>query len=79
MIKDDPISMYAYAKENDMFKVKGWRTLYRMSHNLKFMKRMLMTSKSRKNEIRYKFGVRVPHNTQEAYMLDLQNGNTLLG
>jgi hypothetical protein len=77
MIKSDPITLYMYADDNDLLKMKGWKKLHRMGRNLKIMKRMINTSKARKNEIRYKFGVRIPRNVKEAHMIDAQNGDKL--
>ena len=36
-----------------------------------------LKQKSKNNAIRYKFGVHVPHNVEEACRLDAENGNTL--
>jgi hypothetical protein len=60
MIKADCVTLYKYAKDNDLLMVPGWKKLHRMGRNIKIMKRMINTSKARKNKIRYKFGVRLP-------------------
>jgi hypothetical protein len=77
MIKADCVTLYMYAKDNDLLMVPGWKKLHRMGRNIKIMKRMINTGKARKNEIRYKFGVRLPRNVKEAHMLDAMNGDTL--
>ena len=77
--KDDPVTLANYAKENDFLEVPGWKFLRQTGRHAKKLQRMLnqVRKKSKKNAVRYKFGVRVPRSVQEAHMLDAENGNTL--
>ncbi|MDJ0828176.1 MAG: reverse transcriptase domain-containing protein, partial [Rhodobacter sp.] len=77
--KDDPVTLAKYAKEHNLLDTPGWKFLARIGRRTKLLKRMIAASKRRQKQtaIRYKFGVRIPRNYQEAIDLDRENGNTL--
>ena len=79
MISCDPATLAAYAKDNDMLNKPGWKQLKRIARRAKVLRRMLNASKRKQkyNEVKYKFGVRVPRNVKEAKWLDKINKNTL--
>ena len=78
MIKDDPITLAAYAEENDLLDKPGFKRLQRISKNKKRYKRLLNQSKqAHKKGPVFQFGIQVPRNVKEAYELDKKNGNTL--
>jgi hypothetical protein len=66
----DRATVFAYATDNDLLQTDGWKKVGRMKRNVKFMKRMINAIKARKHDIRYKFGIRIPHNVKEAHRLD---------
>jgi hypothetical protein len=76
IFRDDPMSVYAHATDNDLLQTDGWKKIGRMKRNVKFMKRMINASKARKHDVRYKFGIRIPRNVKEAHRRDSKNGNT---
>ena len=77
--KDDPVSLANYAKNNDLLETPGWKFLRRIARRGKKLQRMLNQThmSSKRNAVRYKFGVQVPRNTKEALKLNQENGNTL--
>ena len=77
--KDDPVTLAKYAKEHDLLDTPGWKFLRRIARRAKVLKRMLKQARrnSQRNAIPYKFGIRIPRSTNEAYKLDKENGNTL--
>jgi len=76
--KDDPVTLAHYAKTHDLLEVPGWKFLRRIARRAKVLQRMMNQAKmsSKRNAVRYKFGVRVPRSVKEAYELDRANGNT---
>jgi hypothetical protein len=78
MMADDPATLAAYAKDNDLLDTPGWKKLRRIAKRAQVLRRMVNASKraQRFNEITYKFGVRIPRNVKEAIRLDEENGNT---
>ena len=78
MIKTDPATMAAYAKENDLLNTPGWKSLRKIARRAKVLKRMINASKRKQrfDAVIYKFGVRVPRDAKEAKRLDAENGNT---
>ena len=76
--KDDPVTLAAYAKDNDLLEEHGWKFLQRIAWCAKKLQRMLnVTRKCQKaTAVQYKFGVRIPCTVKEAYVLDKENGNT---
>ena len=76
---DDPITVAKYAKDNDLLDQPGWKRFKKTSYTIKLLHRLIASSrrKQRSNSVRYKFGVRIPRNYQEAVELDRQNNDTL--
>lgn len=76
--KDDPVTLAAYAKANDLLEVPGWKSLRRISRRAKVLQRMLNQARmlSKRSSVKYKFGVQVPRSIAEAYRLDKENSNT---
>jgi hypothetical protein len=79
MIKTDPITVAAYAKDNGLLTTPGWKNLNKYVRRAKKFKRMLNQARlaSKRRGIRYKFGVRIPRNHPEAVRLDEENKNRL--
>ena len=79
ILADDPATVAAYAKENNLLDTPGWKKCKKFAKRAKVLQRMINASRrrSKNNAVRYKFGVRVPRNTKEAYELDRVNGNTM--
>jgi len=77
--KDDPVTLAAYAKAHDLLEVPGWKFLRRIARRAHVLRRMLNQARmsSRRNAVRYKFGVQVPRSISEAHRLDKENGNNL--
>ena len=79
--KDDPVTVAAYAKDNELLDTPGWKRLRRLARNDKKIKRML--KQVQLNAMRnprmkvYKFGVEIPRDYDDAVRLDEENGNTL--
>ena len=78
--KHDPIVAARYAEDNNLMEKIGWKWAKKYKKCLKkpniFCNNVKQLIRSNK-PIKYKFGVRVPRNTTEAYLLDKENGNGL--
>ena len=59
MYKSDPVTLAAYAKENDLLDTTGWKRLKKIARKAKTLQRMVNGNKraQRYNTIVYKFGV----------------------
>ena len=79
MIKDDPISVAKYAKEQGLLDTPGWKKLQKFARRIKKFMRMVKQAKLQREPrgIRFKFGVQVPRNWKEAMELDAKNNSTL--
>ena len=68
-----------YAHDHDLLNKPGWKFLRRTTKCHQFVNVNMNAIKRRgmANQVRYKFGVRIPHMYSEAIMLDKENGNTL--
>jgi len=79
MIKDDPISVAKYAKEQGLLDTPGWKKLQKFARRIKKYLRMVKQAKLQRGSrgIRFKFGVQVPRNWKEAMELDEKNKSTL--
>jgi hypothetical protein len=77
--KDDPVTCAQYAKENQLLDVSGWKRFKRYVKNAKQFQRYINQAvlQSKRQAIKFKFGVRVPKTVKEAKQLDLENGNRL--
>ena len=79
MGKYDEITIAKYAQDNDLLNKPGWKFLRGTAKRQRLLHVALNAIKRRKdpNQVRYKFGVRLPRNYPEALQLDKENGNTL--
>jgi Reverse transcriptase (RNA-dependent DNA polymerase) len=79
MAKDDPVTTAAYAKEHGLLDTPGWKRFKRIARREKKFQCMLKEARlsSSRRGIRYKFGVRLPRNWNEAVQIDSDSGNTL--
>jgi hypothetical protein len=79
MIKDDPITLAVYAKDNNLLDTPGWTQLKHFVRCDKKFQHMLNQTKlqSKHRGVWYKFGVQVPQDWREAVVVDTANGNTL--
>ena len=69
---DDPLSMATYAKENDLLDQPGWKRLRRFTKSKKKYERLVKQAvlKAIRRGPKWKFGVQVPRNHEEAVLLD---------
>ncbi len=76
--KDDPLSCARFAQEHDLLEKPGWKFLRKHARELRFANLAVMAAKRKgqHNQVKYKFGVRVPRHYHEAIRLDKENGNT---
>ena len=81
MAKQDPVTLACYAHDSGLLNEPGWKFLCRLAERQRFLNATINSVKRRTdpNQVKYKFGVRVPHNFAEAMMLDKDNGNTFWG
>lgn len=79
VMKDDPVTLAAYAKEHDLLDTPGWKRLRRIAKRDKVLRRMLNQVRriAKCRSVTYKFGVAVPRNVKEAIKFDKDNGDTL--
>jgi hypothetical protein len=82
IIKDDPITLAAYAVKHDLLGRPGWKKRKHIAHRLLLDQRAnvdlsynVLASKHTKGPV-FQFDVQVPCNVPEAYELDKQNGKT---
>ena len=80
MIKDDPVCLATYAKDNNLLDISGWKQLKHIVKNKPKFEQMvnqmnLSINKTSKGPI-FQFGTQIPRNVKEAYELDKKNGNT---
>ena len=75
---NDLVSVALYAKRNGLLSTPGWKNCKRFIHNSKALARMANQAKLHNHRLRpkYKYGVQVPRNHDEAVWIDNKNGNT---
>jgi len=75
----DPLTVARYAHDNKLVNLKGWKWAKRHHRNPNKFIRMLriFKAKIKKTFKKYKFGVQVPRNIQEALAIDKEDGNNL--
>ena len=83
MAKDDPVSCARYGMNNNLLNKPGWKALKRIAKRYHKVHKVEINQAKRgrhnpkkKKEKKFKFGVQVPDNFEEAERLDKQNGNT---
>jgi hypothetical protein len=79
MIKDDPISVAKYAKEQGLLDDPGWKKLQKFARRIKTFLCMVKQANLQGAPcgVCFKFGVQVPRNWKEAMELDAKNNLTL--
>ena len=77
--EDDKITLAAYARENDLVETAGWKWARRLTKNPKKFIRMakIFATQSRTHGAKYKYGIQIPKDYEEAVRFDEANGNTL--
>ena len=81
MAKQDPVTLALYAHDNGLLNEPGWKFLCRIAKRQWFLNAIINSIKRQTdpNQVKYKFGVCVPHTFAEAMMLDKDNGNNFWG
>jgi hypothetical protein len=79
MIKDDPIEVAKYAEEQGLLDTPGWKKLQKFTRRITKFERMLKQAKLQRERhgIRFRFGVQIPSNWNEAIQLDAKSDSTL--
>ena len=76
--KEDPIKLAMYAKEKGLIYKPGWRWARKIVKTPKRLSKMMKIMAAQvSNNARYKFGIKVPKNVQDALCIDHKNGNML--
>ena len=72
---DDPVTCAAYAKENDLLALEGWRRFRILAKKDKVLARAIKQSKIRqvRRSQTYMFGYLIPRNYMEAIQFDSEN------
>ena len=75
---DDPVTCAAYAKENDLLALEGWRRFRSLVKKDKVLTRAIRQSKIRqvRRSQTYMFGYLIPRNYMEAMQFDSENKNS---
>ncbi len=80
MRKADPITLAMYARDQNLVNTNGWKWARNIKvDGTKMIRTAKRISKVKKKfgQIKYKFGVQVPRDAEEALKLDEQNGDKL--
>ena len=79
MAKQDLVTLARYAHGHDLLNKPGWKFLQGTAKCHRFLNVIMNAIKRRgmANQVRYKFGVPIPHMYNEAIVLDKENDNTL--
>ena len=72
---DDPVTCAAYAKENDLLALEGWRRFRSLAKKDKVLARSIKQSQVRRSQT-YMFGYLIPRNYMEAMQFDSDNKNS---
>jgi hypothetical protein len=77
--QDDPITCAIYAKNNKLLNTPGWKWAKRVkdispARLIRLSRRICAASRS---NIKFQFGVQVPHSHRQALEIDRKNGNNL--
>ena len=75
---DDPVTCAAYAKENDLLALEGWRRFRSLAKKDKVLARAIKQSKIRqvRRSQTCMFGYLIPRNYMEAMQFDSENKNS---
>ena len=76
--KQDPMTLARYAHDNGMLNIPGWKFLQHTMKHEQFINVILQSMKQHTdpNQVKHKFGIRIPRNYSEALLLDNTNGST---
>ena len=79
--KQDPVMIARYGHDNGLLNKPGWKFLRCTAKRQRFINAIMNAIKRRNdaNQVRYKFGIRVPRTYGEAMTLDKESGNNLWG
>ena len=77
---DDPVTCTAYAKENDLLALEGWRRFRSLAKKNKVLARAIKQSKIRqvRRSQTYMFGYLIPRNYMEAMTLKINIVNGMM-
>ena len=75
---DDPVTCAAYAKENDLLALEGWRRIRNLAKKDKVLASEIKQSKIRqvRRSQTYMFGYLIPRNYMQAIQFDSENKNS---
>ena len=75
---DDPVSCAIYARDHGLLDTPGWKQFNRIANRPQKLLRMANQAKLHNHRLRpkYKYGVQVPRNHEEAIWIDNKNDNT---
>ena len=78
MGKQDPMTLSCYTHDKGMLNKPGWKFLCLTAKRQRFVNVILQSMKRHTdpNQVKYKFGIRIPRNHSEALLLDNTSGNT---
>ena len=77
--EDDKLTLAKYAHDNDLVDQPGWKRARRLTESPKKFIRMarIFAAQAKKHGTKYKHGVKVPRNFNEAVKFDQENRNSL--
>ena len=77
--ENDKLTLAKYANDNDLTNVPGWKWARRLTKNPKKFIRMakIFATQAKRHGTKYKHGVKVLKNYNEAVKFDQENGNSL--
>ena len=77
--EDDKLTLAKYAKDNNLTDVPGWKWARRLTKNPKKFIRMarIFAAQTKRHGTKYKHGVKVPKNYNEAVKFDQENESSL--
>ena len=78
MIRDYPIYLAKYARDNELLNNPGWKKPRCYVNDTKKMNLLLKADKSKhiRNTVRFKFLMKTSRNHKEVMIFDAKNGNT---
>jgi len=78
LAKTDPVTAAIYAKKNGLLSTPGWKQFRSIAKNDKKFLRMAKQAylRSFRTAPKYKYGIEIPRNYEDAMRLDRLNGNT---
>ena len=75
--QQDPYSVVEYVFQRDLQDKLGWRLAKRYARTTRhYVNQVIRANQLKREQPKYKFGIRVPDNAVHALQLDCKNGNT---